>query len=62
MIQSDFDEDRDISIVRVCVCVCVRAPVRPRGYTLHSCDIELAQPGEQVCCIYKRNEAFYAQT
>ena len=45
--------------VCVCVCVCacarVRACVHPRGYKLHSHDIEFVQLVEQVCCVVFRN-------
>ena len=34
--------------VCVCVCVCVFVSVHPRGYKLHSRDIEPLQPAEQV--------------
>ena len=34
-----------------CVCVSVYVCVRPRGYKLHSHDIEPVQPAEQVRCI-----------
>ena len=42
----------EIAFVRevgMCVCVCVC--VCPRGYKLHSHDIEPLQPAEQVCCV-----------
>ena len=44
----------EIAIVRevgMYVCMCVRVCVHPRGYKLHSCDIEPVQPAEQVCCV-----------
>ena len=44
-----------IYIWDVGVCVCL-----PSGYKLHSHDIEPVQLAEQVCCIEKCNEAFYA--
>ena len=48
--------------VRVCVHVCLLCEFfvcLPQGYKLHSCNIEPVQPAEQVCYIYKHNEAFY---
>ena len=38
-----------LSATLVCVCACVC--VRPRGYKLHSRDIEPVQPAEQVRCV-----------
>ena len=42
-----------LSVTLVCVCVC---PC-PHGYKLHSRDIESVQAVEQVCYVYKCNEA-----
>ena len=45
LVHTCFLEIAFVCDVGMCVCP------RPRGYKLHSHDIEPIQPAEQVCCI-----------